>query len=57
MNRNLSAGQTTGMFARRGEVKGPQYLRDGLKLVSGQTIQQPTGHSDNLTKLQGASNA
>jgi len=45
------------MFARRGEVKGGQYLRDGLKLVSGQTIQQPVGHSDNLVKQQGASNA
>jgi hypothetical protein len=55
MNRNLSAGQTTGMFASRTEVKGPQYLRDGLQLVSGQKIQQPSGPSDNVTKQQGAS--
>jgi hypothetical protein len=55
MNRNLSAGQTTGMFARRGEVKGAQYLREGLQLVSGQKIQQPVGPSDNVTKQQGAS--
>lgn len=56
MNRNLSANQTTGMFARRGEVKGAQYLRAGLALVSGQKVQQPVGPSDNVAKEQGASN-